>query len=312
MRRSRRLASRFYDSRHSVVSRRVRRDETTANRIANVWQRLRYVGNLVDWDKSSRSDDTERALVVGDGLQENGFSSIGTALIRFAKRMQKWRVEREKAAHEHFAERKYPDWNPYYDYDWPVKLPKWSEWKKITERVDDAIGQISRQTPRAVVRPRPQQAVVTFHHKMGGPPSIEGPYPIRPEDAEDLTTLRAWLKRTGAWGALGRATMRRERSRIIVFPQSSKSYDPHSIVIDLGQSRQRLPAREIGRLADILRREGFAEPNRYARRLYRARIDEHRLQEMLWAAPTSSGSVEQRFGFRLLPGSKRLRARWPQ
>ena len=181
-------------------------------------------------------------LVFADGIASAGFERLAKDLSRFANR---------RCA------------DPL---GWALNARERSEWSRIQSRVLDALeslrGSPELRWPRHV-QGFSTRAMVRFFHPINPRfDDVAGPFPITRSDVAEPADVRAWLKRHRLATGSG-ATVVRERGRIVVRSKAATH------VIEIGRRAPNLVAREIVDMAERLRRGGFAEPHRYARRLYR-------------------------------------------
>lgn len=290
-----------------------RRDLATAEPLKKLWRLL--PASTYDW----KEEQSEAALVLGDALNEQGFPSVGSDLSRFAKRMTKWEKEMEQWRQSYTPKVGHPP--PQWDHP---KKPKSVQWRSIRDRVDFALKEIEKKTLGAKEwhqrRPRMATIVLTsnryFHSRYPQElrpelQKIEGPFPITPKDAEDITTLRKWLAKHGhpAIGKLSKEwregayhEVRKEGSSLVVRPRDG----PWRIItIELGRTRPHLAGRTVAQMTKMLTDEDFAEPHRYARMLYKAGFTPERLAKELNTPPDYSHAFAEKYGFRLKRTSER-------
>ena len=288
------------------------RDPETAKPLKDLNKTL-YItthGGLGRWERAQ----TEAATVLADALQENGYQSVGSDLSRFAKRMQRW-IDANRAV------------NGFLKWDWPGR-PKSEQWRGISERVDQAIREIEQQKrgSRAWHRRRPHVATIVLKNRFSSMPDVLGPFPITPQDVEDLPALRKWLVKNevGLIGKLrkywqnrggpeqenwdyGYVELHRDGDKLTVFPE--KGYD--SITVELGSTKQRLTGRGVEALKDALAGEQYLQPALYARRLHRAGVTMREFRNAMRAEYQGEGvsPLDARFNLRRTVTPQRDRTR---
>lgn len=204
--------------------------------IARLWQ---------DFERSRARIDFHGGLatltVLADALTEAGYKRLADDLSRFVKRLAK---------------------SPL---GWALPRRERAEWARLVRRVIIAAAEL--RAPMIVWPPhaRPQTtAMVRFHHPINPRfDDVAGPYPIRREDVVEDADVRAWFKRVRKEN-LGRARIRQERGRVLIMLPRGGVY-----AVEIGRRGPNLPAREIAHMAERLKQRAYAEPLRYARRLYR-------------------------------------------
>lgn len=242
-----------------------RRDPETAASLERIWRDIRHLPNLVhSFDEKVDSE----VRVLADGLIENGASGIGKALMLFANRMKRWREAARK-------EKGYVDWS----FKGPPALPQWSDWKKLVERVDDALVQIYRRHPNRREWHHKHRTAFIVRRGRDGYYTVQGPLPITPEDTEDIDTVRKWLRKhgeavgklrkswkdRGAGQSYGYVELHRKPDLLTIYPE--KGFD--SISIELGKTRVSNAAREIREIDNILRKSGYTNTFQAARKMWK-------------------------------------------
>lgn len=225
------------------------------------------------------------AYVFADGLREHGFTRLATDLTKFTTKLEERATSGriEQALTEGEIQGK---------------------WKPLRRRIYTALLEIQTK-PNIWVGSygpgEPRTAVVRFVHAVNpAPGDVQGPYPVRESDLEDLPSIRRWLAKLPR-GKIGQLrSWYKSKGRIMLFP---KAYY-HAVVIEPGQKRLRTEAREVNEIANLLASANYDRPLLYARILRREGLNGENVKSLLREGRTSPRSLEMRYGFRL---SKRAR-----
>lgn len=248
-----------------------RRDAPSYQTLYDLWRKASERTGYGLYGTVLHADKGEAALVLADGLAEHGYKRLGQKLSDLTRRFEKlWRLTARERATEGSKERS--------------RLM--SEWNKIHPLIGRAIEEIRAGKGKTVwvTKPtsgKPKLAVVRYCHAISPDPTdVEGPFPVTEEDLSDLESIRAWYKKYVSKVGFGRVTgWRKEKGKIVLFP--SGRFSVHSIVIEPGRIKKRIPAQEVAEMVRLLADRGWSSPGMYARRFYREGVRRSGLTSLL-------------------------------